>query len=660
MIINQCCGFSSKGTAFYSIPQLLRVVFSKNCHKNNHYLFLSGKKWHKTYIFPNFANKITIATIETNNKTYTMIRKLLIISLFIAQTVAMNATPALKVWRTYSQTDGSQVTLMMAGDENFHYFQTTDGYTVVEEKGNYYYANTKGQLLERTDFLAHNAEERSAEEGELLRQLNNNDPQALHRIRNAMPQITTPRKVGEPTGEFVGSKKGLVILVSFDDLDFQSADPNATFTEIMNKEGYTNSFGAIGSVHDYFKDMSNGLFDLTFDVAGPYKAPKSVQYYGENRNNRDQHSRVIELLKFALEAADPEVDYTKYDWDDDGEVDQVYMLYAGQGEASGGESWTIWPHESQLGRWPIPYKLDNIVINTYACGEEVNYNNQLSGLGTFCHEFSHCLGIPDFYDTSDQGGNHGMGTYDVMCGGCYNYNSWIPAAYTGYERHFCGWLSYKELTDPCKVSSLEAIENGGDVFVCYNPAKPTEYYLFEHRNKTVRWDKGLLGRGLLIYHANYIESRWSQNTVNSADFDNQCLAVVPADNRPDDYTENTDVYPYTSTLPFKTYNEFSDTTTPADELFNVNSDGSNLLHIKLSNIKINNSTKRVSFIFNDGTEEYVNPDGIELVESTPATTPSAIYSIDGKLLRQQNIKDLERGLYVIKFDNGQTRKVMVK
>ena len=589
-------------------------------------------------------------------------KRTLLTLLFASVMMTMSAVPAQRVWRTYNQSDGTKIELMLIGDENFHYFTTTDNVSVVEKNGSYYYADVTGQFLTATDMLAHAPHLRTAAETTAVAQLGNT-PANLNRIRTNMPQVTMPRKVGDPTGTFTGSKRGLIILVSFDDLDFKDEDANAVFTDMVNTEGYSNNQGAVGSVHDYFSAQSYGMFDLTFDVAGPYKAPKSVTYYGENdKSNNDQHARVIELIKFACESANEDVNYKDYDWDGNGEVDQVYVLYAGKGEASGGDSYTIWPHESQIGKWPTAYRLDGVVINTYACGEELNYYDQLSGIGTFCHEFSHCLGLPDFYDTTSNSGaanpNYGMGTWDVMCSGCYNNNSWAPASYTGYERHFCSWLDYKELTDSCKVNDLTPLAEDGDVYVCYNPANRNEYYLFEHRNNTVGWDKGVSGKGLLIYHVNYIANRWNNNTVNTTGYGDPCMQVSPADNSASEYTEKGDLFPYTSSVPIRTYNEFSDTTTPADVLYNANTDGTKLLHIKLSKISYTKKTKTVSFIFNDGTDDY---NGINDVFSSSSVTPG-LYTIDGQRVNAgtDEVSGLPRGLYIVKAADGSTRKVMVK
>ncbi len=593
-------------------------------------------------------------------------KKVILSLIVLSFAITMSGVPSLKVWRTYTQSDGTQIELMLMGDENFHYYTTTDGIAVMEDRGSYYYADITGQYIQRTDILAHGPQLRTPTECATLTQLGNHEPNNLRRLRSNAPQLTSPRKLGEP-GSFIGSKRGLIILVGFDDLDFSSEDPPATWSDMVNTEGYTNNLGARGSVHDYFTAQSNGLFDLTFDVVGPFKAPKSVTYYGENGSRGgDQWSRVIELIKFACESADETVDFKDYDWDGDGEVDQVFVLYAGLGEASGGESYTIWPHESQIGKWPVAYRLDGVIINTYACGEELNANLQLTGIGTFCHEFSHCLGLPDFYDTTANDGvsegNYGMGSWDVMCSGCYNSSSWVPASYTGYERNFCGWLEYQELTDPCKVSALEPLASGGDVFCCRNPKNINEYYLFEHRNNTVGWDRGVSGKGLLIYHVNYVRNRWQNNTVNTTGNGDPCMSVVTADNSPSVYTEKGDLFPYTSTIPIRTYNEFSDTTTPADILYTDNSDGTNLLHIKLSRISYVSKSKTVSFVFNDGTNEYVSTGTDEHIFTQHQSSPSGIYDLNGIRMdaTEDNLSDLPRGLYIVKSIDGSTRKVIVK
>ena len=546
-------------------------------------------------------------------------------------TTALWAVPALRQWRMVTQPDGTQLSVLLVGDENFHYYKTADDVVLIEKGGTFYYAVQSGDGLEATPYIAHEAADRSGDEQLLTASAFCNHEQARAMARRA-PRITAPRRVGEASGVFEGSKKGIIILVSFNNLDFSMDNPVETFSDLVNKPGY-NENGAIGSVHDYFYDMSNGRFDLTFDVVGPYKAPRDYSYYGENKGNQID-ANVRTLIRWAMRAADEDVDYKNYDWDDDGEVDQVFIVYAGYGEASGAPAETIWPHESQLDAVYNALRLDNMLLKTYACGQELQgtEGTKLAGIGTICHEFSHCLGLPDFYDTAgdERRGNYGMGDYDLMCSGSYNGSSWRPAPYTAYERHFCGWMDYNELTQPCRVAGMLPIENGGDAFIIYNPANRNEYYLMENRNRTCRWDTGLTGAGLLIYHVNYDRNRWADNTVNSFTAGNPCMQVVAADNSYELYPPTNiaaDLWPTASGM--TTINEFSDTSTPACILYNANTDGTKLLHAKLSKIKLTTRTKAISFTYNDGTESYSSIDDV-LFASDEAQRHSQSYNLQGQ------------------------------
>lgn len=572
-------------------------------------------------------------------------KKLILSATLLLASVTAFAVPAKSSWRTITQSDGTQLRVMLMGDENFHYYKTTDGVMLIEEGGSFYYANAMGQALVSTSRLAHEASERSMEEQSFVSGIGTESAQA-RRLAAQAPQVTMPRKIGTANGVYEGSKKGIIILVSFSDLDFSIPNPRETIEAMVNQEGYTNNYGAIGSVHDYFYDQSYGRFDLTFDVVGPYKAPNTMSYYGKNSGNYTDVN-VKTLIRWAMRAADADVNYADYDWDGDKIVDQVFIIYAGYGEAQGAPAETIWPHESELGGWNTLIA-DGMTLNTYACGQELEgyEGTELAGIGTICHEFSHCLGLPDFYDTGhnsgQEDGHYGMGYYSLMCSGSYNGNSWKPAAYTGYERNFCGWLDYQELTDPCRVKDMKPITDGGVVFVSYNPAHKDEYYLFETRSKFSGWDKGQYGSGLLIYHVNYIASRWKNNTPNTKTAGNPCMQVVPADNS---FTQNTtgniagDLWPGTSG--FKAINEFSDTSTPACELFNKNTDGTNLLHIKLSKIKFTASTRTTSFTFNDGTEYWTDPSGIDDVMTERDAANGPIYN-----LRGQRVSNNAKGLLI--------------
>ncbi len=591
---------------------------------------------------------------------YDIMKKTLLSLLTLICTLTISAIPAKRYWTALNQIDGSKVTLMLMGDENFHYYQTTDYKPVVQtDDQSYVYARVRDGQLVATDQLAHNVEQRGAAEKQMLQELDNSD-ELVSRVRAAAPMVTAPRKIGDPK-VYTGQKKGLIVLVSFSDLDFTTGDETVSvWSDIANKEGY-KEHGAYGSVHDYFYDQSNGLFDLTFDVVGPYKAPKSVTYYGQNIGNTDNPTTVRELIRFACSSASNDVNLADYDWDGDKEVDQVFILYAGFEESTtGNPTYLVWPHESSLGRNALTF--DGYKMNTYACGGELQgtEGTELSGLGTFCHEFSHCLGLPDFYDTaanhSGGEGQYAVGTYDIMSAGSYNSNSWIPAGYTGYEKNFCGWLEYRELTEPCKVTKLKCTTEGGETYAIYNPANRNEYYLLENRNKRA-WDQGLYGSGLLITHVNYIKSRWNTNTPNTSGYGNPCMIIIPANNDLSFVGESGMPWPrvINSTL--------SDTSTPAATLYTKNTDGQYLMHCKVKSVKTSGGL--ITITYNDGTQEWADLTAIQEVNSTPANMEGGeayIYNAQGALVdhtKQYNgVGHLPHGLYVVKAANGSTMKTI--
>ena len=404
------------------------------------------------------------------------------------------AVPAKRgVWKTLTMADGTEVRAQLVGDERLHYWLTEDGQRLVgEPRSDRFVAVSQKQLAQRA-----------------MRRTT-----SINKLQKARQQKLR-RKAA-----FTGTKRGLVILAQYSDVKFQSAHNKALYENIMNKEGYTDSNGFQGSVRDYFKAQSGGVFDLQFDVVGPVTLSKAQSYYGSNDDNgEDEHA--AEMVAEACQLADAQgTDFSQYDWTGDGEVDQVYVVYAGKGEADSGVEETIWPHEYSLsdaaeyGDGSGALTLDGVKVDTYACGSEVDAYNHIEGIGTFCHEFSHCLGYPDMYDT-DYAGYFGMGDLDLMCSGSYNGDGFVPAGYTAWEKWTAGWLEPTELSDEdVAVENLKAISEGGGAYVIYNQAHKDEYYLVENRQKT-GWDRELPAKGLMVTHVDYDAELFANNIVNT-------------------------------------------------------------------------------------------------------------------------------------------------
>ena len=341
-----------------------------------------------------------------------------------------------------------------------------------------------------------------------------------------------------------------------------------------------HELGFKGSVHDYFKDQSGGQFLIDFDVVGPVPLSMGYAYYGEN--DADGHDlRAGEMVAEACKMVSGMVDFSDYDWDGDGEVEQVVVLFAGQGEHCCDDDKTIWPHEFQLeySDYGHVLKLDEMVISTYACCSELSLNGIIDGIGTLCHEFSHCLGLPDMYDTEGNG-CFGMSQWDLMDYGCYNGNGFTPCGYTSYERMVCGWLEPEVLTFSRDVADMKPLADGGPAYIIYNQCHPQEYYLIENRQLT-GWDSALPGRGLFVLHVDEDEEAWYFNEVN-VDPTHQRCTIFHADDEDGTSSTSLEGDPY----PWHGNDCLTSTTNPAANLFHQGEDGTAYMPVELTGIRL--------------------------------------------------------------------------
>ena len=454
-----------------------------------------------------------------------------VLSLCAAKTFAI---PAKKSWKVVSQSDGTTIKVSQAGDEHLHYYITEDNVPLYKAADNRYcYLTIESGKLHNSGVLAHESAARSAKELQVMNTIHDLAPiarQMAAKKRSAAKRCVRPDRLPskDDISVFKGSKKALVILAAFSDKSFSKGDDAIVkfYDEVLNQEGYSQN-GAAGSVHDYFKDMSRGEFDLTFDIVGPVKVSKSATYYGGPSPIMGGTDHIGEFITEAIKKADEkcDIDWKKYDWDDDGEVEQVFVLYAGYGQATGGPTGTIWPNA-----WTLDealqnsdgnggFSIDGVFINQYACSNELYLDSGTvpMGLGVFCHEFSHCMGLPDMYDTN-YGSTPTMGDCDLLAGGSYNGPhgiGWCPAGWTSYERAYAGWLELTELKAGDIIKGMTSLEEAdGKAYVIYNDNHKDEYYLLEN-HKGMGWDKYTPENGLLIIHVDYDKDLFDNNIVNS-------------------------------------------------------------------------------------------------------------------------------------------------
>ncbi len=372
-----------------------------------------------------------------------------------------------------------------------------------------------------TGVKAQEIQHRTNAEKKLVRELQDVTVQKrIESIQNSARVSAAQKTVSADNGfPLTGSPRSLVILVNFADKNFVVKNEKQAFTNLLNEKGYSAN-GGTGSARDYFSDASNGIFAPQFDVVGPYTLPQNMEYYGGNVNDNDKNPRqmVLDACRLADEAG---MDFKQYDTDNNGVIDNVFIYYAGYNEAEGGGDNTVWPH-----RWSMPsgsnYRFDGVQVWDYACTSELrgSTGSNMCGIGTFCHEFGHVLGLPDYYHTAED--KNTLGNWSIMDGGAYLNQGRTPPTYSAYDRFYLDWLKPVELKVAQNVS-LEPLLSSNQAYIITkdgnhnmigNDPQPREFFVLENRQKT-GWDAYLPASGMLIWHIDYLKNAWDNNSPNN-------------------------------------------------------------------------------------------------------------------------------------------------
>ena len=549
--------------------------------------------------------------------TKTVKIKIAVLVMWLVATTAFGARVK-TAWQTYVQPDGSVLTLTLSGDEHFSCFRDLEGRMYSRDSLGTFH------LLD----------------AELIRR-------QMTLTRSEMPDLSYKLIQWDPNRTY----RQLVVLVSFADCDFSQEDPQATYDAMFNQRGY-NQMDGPGCVADYFRDQSNGLFNMQFDVYGPFKVNSKAQSSGKDSGQASFRQAIQQLM-----TSHPDIDYTPYDWDGDGTVDQVVYVYAGYNGNQAGYTDYIWPNTSWLSR--VVNTPDGHEISDYTASGELGSNNQSCGIGTICHEFSHCLGLPDIYPTFGALDVISIvDEWDLMDGGNYTNWGWCPPNYSSLEKMLMGWLTPKELTKDTVIYGMQSVADGGEVYIIRHT--DDEFYLLENRQWR-GWDAGLPGHGLVVFHVKYDPYRWNANIVNTVE-DEPYYSLVAADNL--DYSYWYDLFktlaksPYAnaqrmnstilSTAPYPCLldsagnmnRELSATSVPSALMYNAGDNGERMLSKSITDIT-QNEDGTVSFSFHAST-----PDGM-MTPSTTAANPSTIYNLTGSKVQCDTISRLPKGFYII-------------
>lgn len=487
------------------------------------------------------------------------------------------AIPAYPKPLKVKQADGSWLTIQMRGDEHGHYALTSDGIPLVfnARQRNYEYADWKDGKVQASGIKAAEASERTAKVKAFVKSQDKSAilesfkrarlqqlQQTLSSRRNvSLKASSNPQKEKLNNFPTIGEVHSLVILVQFADTKFSTvgSDAHQFFNNMLNEPGFTYSNGANGSARDFYLNSSNGRFQPKFDVIGPVTLPEKYSYYGANKGSSvDNPVRLEEFVREACKLADPSVDFSQYDHNQDGFIDNIYFFYAGKGEADSGDGNAIWPHSayysdiaSQAGAAQTSLKLDGVEVGNYTCSNEINgtlIKPQPAGIGTFVHEFGHVLGLADHYDVNYGITTFAPGSFDTMAQASYNNNGNTPAAFSAYERACLGWIDLTVLKNG--VDTLNVLPDLNDSNKAYvvpvGGTNDAEYFIMENRQQK-GWDAFIPGHGMLLWHIDYDAKAWEKNELNIT-ADHQRVDIVEADNKLTDNTRAGDPFPGTSNV----------------------------------------------------------------------------------------------------------------
>ncbi len=465
-------------------------------------------------------------------------KKLLLSICFLLCSVGVFAIRPLPKARQVVQKDGTTITVFAQGDGRVAFFTTTDGKIVVkDQQDNFYYAVMENDRLMASHLLAHEPENRGKEERKFLEEhpVEKHLAQLKRMAAQHNPSLPVPHKTivastEDGLGKYNTPSEGAVsslgkltvpvIMVEFSDTKFAETTTQAKMTRFYNEKGYREEEYCVGSVKDYFVSQSRGMFEPSFDVVAKVTLNKSYKDYGAN-NSYGFDSDVEGLVGDAVAAAVKEgVDFTPYK-DKQGAVQLVSILYAGRGEATEPHTTAnenlIWPCEVDINE-----KMSGIYFNSFFVGNELFEDGTLMGMGVFCHEFGHALGLPDFYCTDYSYYKDDPFSYwSIMDAGAYVNDGRSPIGYTAYERSYLGWLDIREINGAQSVTLYPAKMKDKEMAVLIrNPKDKKEYFILENRHQDTWYphtDKEghVFGQGLMVSHIAYEPVEWMRNVLNN-------------------------------------------------------------------------------------------------------------------------------------------------
>ncbi len=593
--------------------------------------------------------------------------------IFLLALQSLFASAPLRRIFSYPQADGTRISVKKQGDNHQAFYATTDGLALIKKSdGSFYYALATTDGITTSSILAHNEGERNAEELEFIKsEALTSEAYLIHLspLRPSAPNTRSLMTGNDGLGTYgtsamgalksIGSPNIPIVLVEFPDMKFLSDNTPEKFMRWFNETGYSDEQYCKGSVAQYFSSQSDSLFTPRFTVVGKVMLSKNYVYYGKDASGGSTDAKMSEFVKETLDSLKKkEVNLASHLSDD--KIPLIVFIHAGPGQQSSFESNCddyLYAHFKEMsgtkydGKSIASYLCTCELLQSYtedASGLPVVTGAQIDGIGTFCHELNHALGLPDFYSTR----NTKVETPDIwsiMDYGQYNYDGYRPAGFSAYERSYLGWLDIEELNDVADYKELYPLDTEGKpcAYLLRNAANSKEYFVLENRQPGL-WFPTFFGTGMLVTHIDYDSSIWNANVVNT-NASHPRVSIVRADNNFQNVTYEDfynvvkgDLYPGTTEN-----TELSDVSTPSTNVFTGNGLGKPIYNIRMSDEGV------ISFSYLDNTLT-----GISTVEQKDGDS-SRLYTIDGTLIfNGEESPNFKPGIY-IKVSGNTTKKILI-
>ncbi len=441
------------------------------------------------------------------------------------------------------QPDGTEINIRVRGDEFYSWYEDSDGYTIIKDKKtdawSYAQQNDFGELEPSANLVGKvkptqlNLKKALKDDTKLFK-ANQKRIQRASKFKKVSPLNLSSATANidkiQKASSVIGKKTNFVLLLQFSDLKFKEFAPFSTsstdeqvrtaFDNLFNKKGYSAD-GAVGSVKDYFREVSYGKLEYNTVISPIVTLPQSYREFSWSLGENVVVPRLQAAIKYALEFLDSQGYNFKSLWPNSDEPDVFSVLHAGGGAESGNSSF-IWSHQ-----WYIdPLTLDGITFKNYQtepAGRGTNGNQGLIRIGVLCHETGHVFGVADLYDASYYTG--GLGEFCLMASGEWNGDDGkMPAHPCAWVKKEFGWITPKRPSAGENTIGESATDD--EAFYKFAPSSfdSREYFLMENR-QSVGFDKGLPGskRGILIYH---IDETMEKNDGNDTRFNRHYLVLL--------------------------------------------------------------------------------------------------------------------------------------